>query len=367
VGLAPLALVLFLYDRYGSYAVAGAVTGALSLGTAVGQPLVSRLVDARGTRVLLPMSAGHAAGLVGIVALGHRGTGVAGLVACGLLAGAALPPTSSVLRASWPALLARRPELLTAAYALDAVLIQLSFLAGPLIVAASAAVLPPDAPLLLAAATAVAGTAAFAALHRETPADRPAGSAGLLGALAAPGIRTLVLSQIPVGIAFGSMQVTLPAFAETEGSQELAGVLLATLSLASITGALVYGSRPRTLPLDELHVRLARLVPVGFAFPLLAWSVPSMVLLVIPAGGLLSAFFATRNQLAGVAAAPGTETEAVTWPLTALIAGTAMGAALAGVVVEGPGWRAAIAGAVAFAALGSVAAAARRGTLVPAT
>jgi hypothetical protein len=92
-----------------------------------------------------------------------------------------------------------------------------------------------------------------------------------------------------------------------------------------------------------------------------------MVVLVVPAGALLSAFFATRNQLAGVAAPPGTETEAVTWPLTALIAGMALGAALAGVVAEGPGWRAAIGGAVVFAALGSVAAASRRGTLVPAT
>jgi hypothetical protein len=96
----------------------------------VGQPLVSRLVGRRGTRVLVPMSAGHAAGLAGIVVLGHLGAGVAVLVACGLLAGAALPPTSSVLRASWPQLLASRPELLTAAYALDATLIQLSFASG---------------------------------------------------------------------------------------------------------------------------------------------------------------------------------------------------------------------------------------------
>lgn len=347
--------------------MAGAVTGGLSLGTAVGQPLVSRLVDARGTGVLLPMSAGHAAGLAGIVALGHRGAGVAALAACALVAGAALPPTSSVLRASWPQLLSARPELLTAAYALDSVLIQLSFLTGPLIVAATVTVLPPDAPLALAGISALAGTAGFVALHSVEPgASRPP-SARFLGALVAPGIRTLVVSQIPIGIAFGSMQVTLPAFAEAEGAQELAGVLLSTLALASITGALVYGSRPRRLPLDELHVRLARLVPLGFAFPLLAWSVPSMVLLVVPAGGLLSAFFATRNELAGVAATPGTETEAVTWPLTALLAGTSIGAALAGIAAEGPGWRAAIAGAVAFAALGSVAAAARRGTLVPAT
>ena len=342
------------------------MTGALSLGTAVGQPLASRLVDGRGTRVLGPMAAVHALGLAGIVVLGHRAAGVAGLVLCGLLAGAALPPTSSVLRGSWPGLLRSRPDLLTAAYALDAVLIQLSFLAGPLVVAATVTFLPPDAALALAATAALAGTAAFVALHESAPARGPGRRAGLLGPLAAPGIRTLVLSQVPIGIAFGSLQVTLPVFAQTEGHRELAGVLLAMLSVASIAGALILGARPRTIPLDALHVRLARLVPLGFAFPLLAWSVPAMVVLVLPAGALLSAFFATRNQLAGLAAPPGTQTEAVTWPLTALIAGTAIGAALAGVVAEGPGWRAAVAGAVAFAALGSVTAGARRGTLVPA-
>jgi hypothetical protein len=162
----------------------------------------------------------------------------------------------------------------TAAYALDAILIQLSFMAGPLLVAVTVSAIAPEAPLALAAATAVAGTAGFVALRRSGPAPGAARRTGLLGPLAAPGIRTLVLSQVPIGVAFGSLQVTLPAFAGTHGAQELAGLLLATLSLASVTGALVYGSRPRSLPLDVLHVRLARLVPIGFAFPLLAGPSP---------------------------------------------------------------------------------------------
>jgi MFS family permease len=363
VGLNPLAVVLFVSAETGSYTDAGLVAGALSLGTAVAQPFVSRLVDGRGAGIMVPISAGHGLGLAGVLVAGGAGAPVAVLVACALVAGLALPPTSSVLRASWPRLLADRPELLPAAYALDAVLVQISFLTGPLLVAALAVALDVQAALVLSAVTGLAATAAFVALVPAVPPRR--GATGLLGPLTAPGIQTLVASQVPVGVAFGSMQVVLPAFAETEGRQEAAGVLLALLSAASITGALVFGARRRRRPLHEVHVRFAVLVPVGIAPLALASSVPLMAVLVLPAGALLSAFFATRNELAGVAAPPGMGTEAVTWPLTALIAGNALGAALAGAVADAAGWRTAVAVAVAAAALGSAVVGLRLATLRP--
>lgn len=351
VGLNPLASLLFVHQRTGSYAAAGVVTGALTLGTAVGQPVVSRLVDARGIRTLLPAAGLHAAGLAGVLAFGHAGGSTGVLAASALVAGFALPPTSSVLRASWPRLLGHRSALLPPAFALDAVLVQLSFMTGPLIVAGLAAALTVDAALVLSAVAGFAATAGFVA---RAPSGRHRGrSGGLLGPLSAPAIQTLVLSQVPVGVAFGAMQVAVPAFADAEGHRELAGVLLALLSLASIAGALVYGARPRRRPVDELHVRLAVLVPLGLAPAALAWSVPAMCLMLVPAGALLSAFFATRNELAGTVAPPGTRTEAVTWPLTALIAGNAAGAVIAGAVAESAGWRTAVLVAASSAALGA--------------
>jgi hypothetical protein len=108
VGLAPLALVLFLHARYDSYAVAGAVTGALSLG----RRSASRSSHASWTpaapapccpwRAATPRAGRHRRAR-------PPGSRRGGLVLCGLLAGAALPPTSSVLRASWPDLLRERP------------------------------------------------------------------------------------------------------------------------------------------------------------------------------------------------------------------------------------------------------------------
>ena len=48
-------------------------------------------------------------------------------------------------------------------------------------------------------------------------------------------------------------------------------------------------------------------------------------------------------------------TEAYTWPITSFVGGIAVGAALCGVLVEGPGWRTAFVVAAGFAAVGRAA------------
>ena len=83
-------------------------------------------------------------------------------------------------------------------------------------------------------------------------------------------------------------------------------------------------------------------------------SVWVMALLVLPAGCCIAPLLATRNELVGGVAPPGMRTEAYTWPITAFVGGIAIGAALAGVLVEGPGWRTAFVIAAAFAAGGAL-------------
>ena len=106
----------------------------------VGAPLQGRLVDAFGPRRVL--AAARRAPRGGARRDRRRraeaGAPAAVLVACGVLAGFAIPPTSSVLRSMWPSLLRDRQELIPAAYALDSVLIELIFVLGPLLTAAIA-------------------------------------------------------------------------------------------------------------------------------------------------------------------------------------------------------------------------------------
>ena len=107
------------------------------------------------------------------------------LVLCGVLAGFAIPPTSSVLRSMWPSLLRDRPHLIQPAYALDSVLIELIFILGPLLTGLLTALVAPQVALIVSAVSVIAGTLLFTALppSRAWQPERDAPSAGPWGAL----------------------------------------------------------------------------------------------------------------------------------------------------------------------------------------
>lgn len=369
IGINALAIILYLRAERGSFAVAGAVAGALAAGSGVGAPIQGRLVDAFGQRrVLPPLGAIHAAALGAIVATADAGAPAAVLIAFGLLAGLAIPPTSSVLRSMWPALLREQPELIPTAYALDSVMIELIFILGPLLTAAVATVLSPQAALVVSALSVIAGTVGFTALPpsraMRPAADRP--RAGLLGALGSPGVRTLVITSLPAGVGIGICEVTLPAFSHDMGAASTAGVLLALWSIGSAGGGLVYGALRNRPPLNRVHIAVAAALPVSLLPMGAAPSVAVMALLVIPAGLFVAPLLATRNKLIGWVAPEGASTEAYTWPVTAFVGGIAVGSALAGTIVEEGSWRTAFLIAGAFAAVGALVAVARRRTVVQA-
>jgi MFS family permease len=367
IGINALAIVLFLREQTGSFAIAGAVAGSLAAGSGVGAPVQGRLVDRFGPRrVLVPLAFVHAGALAALVTCGALGAPTVALLACGFVGGFAIPPTSSVLRSLWPELLADRPELLQAAYALDSTMIELIFIAGPLLTGAIAAVSSPAAALVISAVSVVAGTLTFTALPpaRAIAPDRPRGR-HWLGALVSPGVRTLVITSLPAGIGIGICEVGIPAFARSQSAANAAGLLLATWSLGSGMGGLLYGALPRRPPLRRVHLAVTVLLPLSLLPLVAASSVATMALLVIPAGCCIAPLLATRNELVGGVAPEGARTEAYTWPVTAFVGGIALGNAVAGGVVDGPGWRVAFLVAVVCAAAGALVAAVQNRTLRP--
>jgi MFS family permease len=364
IGINGLAVVLFLREETGSFAVAGAVAGGLALGMGVGAPFVGRLVDRLGARVLVPLAIGNAVGILALLVLGQADAPPPLLVALGVATGAVYPPSPSVLRARFPELLREQPALVPSAYALDSVLLELTFVLAPLLVVAVIAVLGAGAALVVSAGTVLLGVGVFVWL---LPPDGPRAhgheEAGLLGVLRAPGIRTLVMTMVPVGFAIGALEVAVPAFSHDQSRAELAGVLLATWSMGSAVGGFVYGARVRQSPLPLVHLRLTLLLPLGFLPLLVAPSMAVMAVLLIPAGLFIAPIIATRNELASQAAPPGTKTEALTWPLTALVGGIALGAAGGGALIDASGWHAAATAAVISAAVGGLVATSRRESL----
>ena len=366
IGINALAIILYLRERTGSFAVAGVVAGSLAAGSGVGAPVQGRLVDSLGQRrVLPPLALVHAAALGLLVLSAELSAPTAVLVLFGLLAGFAIPPTSSVLRSMWPALLRDRPDLVQPAYALDSVLIELIFILGPLLTGLLSAVFEPQVALIVSAGSVIAGTLLFTALP-PSRAWRPEQEApsGRWGALSSPGVRTMILISLPAGVGIGICEVAIPAFTDAIGSKELAGVLLAVWSAGSAAGGLIYGSLARRPPLERVHQAVAILLALSLLPMAAASSFAVMLLLVIPAGAFIAPLLATRNELIGRVAPPGARTEAYTWPVTAFVGGISIGSAIAGLLVEGPGWRVAFVVAACCAALGAALVFVRRRTFV---
>src|SRR6185503_273900 len=197
-------------------------------------------------------------------------------------AGFAIPPTSCVLRWMWTDLL--EPRLHQAAYALDSTMIEVIFISGPLLTAAIAALSSPAGAMIVSAVAVVTGTTIFTALpptrHVEPEEHQPG---GLLGALASPGVRTLVLISLPTGVGIGMLEVGIPAFSRAEGVAAAAGVLLALWSFGSLIGGLLYGTLPRRRGLFQTHLLVGALLPLTLLPLAFAPSVWVMALLVIPA------------------------------------------------------------------------------------
>ena len=358
-----LALVLFLREHTGSYGSAGTIAGLFAFADALFTPLQGRLVDRLGqTRVIVPLTFVHVAALGGIVALGTSGAPLVAVGACAALAGASVPPVGAALRPLWPGLM-RDDGLLSAAYALDAILTEIVFILGPAVTAIVVASISTAAAVVASALFALVGALWFASLE-PSRAWRPGEHPGKWGALISPGMRTMVIAMFPFGFCIGAMEVVLPAFGADHGSQSLPALLLGLQGAGSAVGGLWYGSADRRFGgLTRAYLLLLALVPVAFAAIALAGSVLTMILLVTLSGAVLAPLTIAENQVLQRIAPPGAITEAFTWVLMAAVLGVGVGSAVGGSIVDASGWRAAMVTGAATAAAGALVTFARRRTL----
>jgi MFS family permease len=337
VAMVSLAIVLLVSEQSGSYAIAGAVSATQALASAVFSPLLGRMIDRLGqTLVLVSCAIAFPISVAALITVAELEPEPLPLIACAIPFGISFPPLFASLRALLAKLAGR--ELTESAYAFEAVTQEIFFITGPLLVAALVAAASPQAALAVAAAMTSVGTLSFSALpaSREWRADEE-GEHGWSGALASPGIRMLLVISGAFGLAFGTLEVTMPAFADEHGSAGAAGVLLSGAALGSMAGGLVYGARNWSTDQSILLVRFSILFAVALAPLALAGSMPVMFVLLLFAGGFIAPWAATTYVLVGRLAPAGTLTEAFTWETTAVVAGFAGGGALSGVLVESAG------------------------------
>src|SRR6188768_4279543 len=131
LGTVTLGMLLHVRALTGSFAVAGATVGAYLAASAVTAPIVGRFIDRRGPHTALVVT-----GIVSPAALlvlwiaKPLGLSPAQMTGVAVIAGAFTPPITVLTRTMWRHRFDSDVDRKTA-FALDAVLVELAFTAGP--------------------------------------------------------------------------------------------------------------------------------------------------------------------------------------------------------------------------------------------
>jgi MFS family permease len=341
----PLAAVGLLFivrtkELTGSYAASGLVAGVASTANALSAPALGRLVDRRGQTAVLHVCAALAAGTIVVFALLPDGVAVGGPLACAAVFGVAMPPLGACLRTLYPALL--DGDRIHRAYALESAALELTYIAGPLLLLGIASAAGAATALLVAAALLAAGTVAFAASRESRAWRAPApvrAHGGRAGAIRSRGLRTIVIAVGLAGATFGAIEVAVPAACLNAHANGATGPLLAVWGLGSMLGGILAARSPAPADAARWLALLLAALGLGDLALVPASSPAALAPLLLIAGAGIAPLLGTAYTLVDGVAPGGGQTEAFAWLSTAIGLGLAGGSAIAGALVDaaGPG------------------------------
>ncbi|MBR7832633.1 MFS transporter [Actinospica durhamensis] len=325
-------------DRHLSYAAAGAATAMFTVGLAVGSPLLGRMIDRRGPRPVLLVT--------GVVSLLFWNLvpvlPYPALLPCAVVCGALQVPIMTLVRQS---VAQRVPESVRRqAYSLDSMAVELSFMVGPALAVLAITSLGEATSTLRVVGFGIAGGAAVfyayskrqesagrTGLARETAAgaDEPEAKPHWL----APSFLLILAVCTACCVILSSTDVAIVAVLRGHGQIAWAGVVVMAWCAASLVGGFVHGALPRPVPMGVLLLLLGALsVPVGLAG---TWWV--LCLAVIPAGLACAPTISSTVDAVSRAVPPSRRGQAMGLHAAALTVGSAIGAPVIGVVIDGSG------------------------------
>lgn len=330
-----IGLVLLVSATTGSFGRAGVVAGAVTAASAVAAPLWGRTVDRVGqARVLAGTSLGYAAGITVVLTSVVRGWPFAASVGGAVLAGLCCTPTGSCVRARWSHRLSG-PPLLDVAFAVEAVLDEVTFVVGPVLVTFLATTFSPVVGLVTCAVLGVLGSVALAAQRDTEPPRRPRLARGVARPRLPVGLLAgVVVACAALGGVFGGMEVVVVAFARERDLLSSSGVLLMCWAGGSMLAGLVAGSLTwRRSPATRF--RIGGVVLAATLLPLPFVDAPVLLGALLLVNGLAIAPTLIAEVSVVQASVPASRlTEALGWSGTGLAAGVSIGAAVCGAVVD---------------------------------
>lgn len=350
IAMAPIGIVTMLSQTHGQYWLAGAVAAVFTLTNAFAAPQISRLVDRFGqARLLIPTATVSALAFVGLMLATRLDWPTWTLFATALLA-AAMPSIPAMVRARWTELFRDRPELNTA-FAFESVADELVYIAGASVSVGLSVALFPEAGLLASTTFLAIGMAAFVLQRGTEPKIRPAEPGVRRSAIALRPVQIITAALVFVGAIFATAEVSTIALTRELGQPDAASLVIGVYAVGSFIVGLVVGALNLKVPLRRQLLAAVGVILLTTLPLLLVGSVPALAAAIFLSGMAISPTFITAFGLIERRVPPGALTEGVTWVMTGIGIGMALGAFVSGWVVDSFGPRSGFWVSVAAASL----------------
>ncbi len=340
MGMFGVSAVIMIAGQRGSYALAGAVTATGMVATALTAPWIARLIDRHGqARVAVPATAVAVLGSFALL-LCMRFDAPDWALFMAYAATATTPNTGGMSRARWAHLLRDDPSALHTANSFEQSADELCYMLGPVLATFLCTALFPEAGTLTGALLLMTGVLLFTAQRStEPPAPgRTACTAAPRSPLRTRGVPPLVAVCLAMGAVFGAMEVVTIAFADAQGRQSAAGLVLALQAAGSCAAGLLFGTLKPAGPAARRLPWCVAAMTLLMMLPLLAAALTGS--LVVLAGALLVAGMATAPTMITTMALvqqrtpEGRLNEGMTLAVTGLLGGIACGSAAGGWLAE---------------------------------
>lgn len=339
-GMLSIAFLIHVERVHHSYAAAGLVVGAISLGEAIAGPISSRLMARWGMRPLLTVMTIVAVGLFSAMAIFPFSVPV--LVVLGFIAGCAFPPIQPAVRTIYPKLVPNR--LLTPLFSLDASAQEIIWIVGPVLTTFVAMQVGSTQAVLTAMAFLAVGGTWFITSPSVGQVRIPRSKRKLGGVLTRSPVIISTLLGLTLVACFSAVEAGIIGLFGEDGPE--AGWILAIYALGSLVGGLAWGHR-EIAPWSM--TRRLLVVTIGLAAAMFAtdfwWLAVTLFISGLGVAPALTVLFANVS-----ATMKFSETaESYAWIGSGQLVGAGLGSAVAGLCIDHFGAQTAIVAATLFA------------------
>jgi MFS family permease len=334
IAMVTIGIVLLATQAGRSYGLAGALSGVYLLAAAILAIPQARLVDRLGQAGVLSVAAVVFGVGLGVFTLVVQTGGPDWLAfVSAAVVGGSFPQVGSCVRTRWSHVLDQRAEIDTA-YALESAVDEIVFMSGPILVTVLATAWHPVAGMATALVAGTGGTLFFAAQHSTSPPPSPRTRGVRLAPIPFAVMGPVCVVGITLGTLFGAAEVATVAFASEHGHEGYAGLLLALWATGSLIAGIITGlvhwrvGPARRLRWGAVGMAVA-MVPLSFIDSL--WVMGGWLFV---AGFAIAPTIVSCLSMVEQAVPHSRLTEGMAIVETALTAGVAPGAALAGRIID---------------------------------